>query len=150
VPHLGLRYHVQRRDPDGAFSAVDPDTVFRTGDEVRLVFEPNDSGYLYLFERDAAGAWRQLASDRVERLAAYQVPRTGAMRDEEPRVRQLYAVFSRRPDPALAGIEPATLDARLGGSLLKQKPGDRAVYIVNTSDVPQSQQVAVAITLTRR
>ena len=155
-PYLGLRYRVLRRDPEGAFSTVDPDTVFRTGDQVRVIFEPNDAGYLYLFERETAGAWRLLASDRVERLAAYQVPRTGAMRDQEPGVRRLYAVFSRRADTALAGTDPAALEARLGASLLKQKPGDqqgrgdRDVYVVNAGEPSQSQQVVVEVTLTVR
>jgi hypothetical protein len=153
VPHLGLRYRVQRRGPDGEFSAADPGMAFRTADQIRLVFEPNDSGYLYLFERARAGTWRLLASDRIERLASYPVPRTGAMRNDEPGVRQFYAVFSRRADLAL---EPAAIEARLGGSLLVETPDarfgrdDRAVYAVNTSAVPQSQQVAVAITLTFR
>ena len=156
APYLGLRYRVLRRDPEGVFSAVDPDTVFRSGDQVRVVFEPNDAGYLYLFERGATGAWRVLASERMERLAGYQVPRTGAMREEEPGVRRLYAVFSRRADPALAGVDPAALEARLGASLRRQKPGDRqdrtdrAAYVVSTSEPLQSQQVAVEVTLTVR
>jgi hypothetical protein len=152
VPHLGLRYRVLRRGTDGNFAAVDPNTVFAAGDQLRLVFEPNDTGYLYLFERGPGGAWRVLAADRIERLASYQVPRTEALTCDESGSRLIYAVFSRQPE-SIAG--PASQDARVSGeNLLVERPAqgaaDRAVYVVNTSNVPVSQRVATAITLTCR
>ena len=150
VPHLGLRYTVLRRAPDGQFTEVDPSTVFTVGEPLRLLFEPNDSGYLYILQREAGGGWRQLFGEAVPRRARVQVPSTGALVYEEPGTKELYAVFSRTPEPAFANLQPGVLDQRLRGSLLLQKSPEKALYVVNTSSAPQSQQVAFAITLSVR
>ena len=150
VPHLGLRYTVLRRAPDGQFTEVDPSIVFSVGEPLRLLFEPNDSGYLYILQREAGGGWRQLFGEAVSRRARVQVPSTGALVYEEPGTKELYAVFSRTPEPAFANLQPGVLDQRLRGSLLLQKSSEKALYVVNTSSAPQTQQVAFAITLSVR
>jgi hypothetical protein len=150
VPHLGVRYSAMRRAPGGQYTEVDPSTVFVTREPLRLLFEPNDTGYLYVLQREAGGGWRQLYGEEVQRRSRVQVPSTGALAYDEPGAKELYAVFSRRPEPAFANLQPAMLDQRLRGSLLLQKSPEKALYIVNTSSTPQSQQVAFAITLSVR
>ena len=150
VPHLGLRYAVLRRGPDGQFTAVDPSAVFTTAEPLRLLFEPNDAGYLYVLQREASGGWRQLFGESVQRRERVQVPSSGSLAYDEPGIKELYAVFTRAPEPAFANLQPGVLDQRLRGSLLLQKSADKALYIVNTNPVPQSQQVAFAITLSVR
>jgi len=156
APHLGLRYTVLRRAFDGAFAEVEPATAFERGDQIRLVFLPNDAGYLYVMQRDTSGGWRLLANNRVERRFQFQVTRSGALAYDEPGVKELYVIFSRNPEPEFATLDPRQLEQRLRGSVLVQKAdvapdrGDQGVYIVNTSNLPQTQQVAFAIRLTYR
>jgi hypothetical protein len=150
VPHLGLRYSVLRLSADGASTAIDETTVFNRGDRVRLVFESNDAGYLYVLQREASGGWRQLAGERIERRSAYAVPREGALAYDEPGVKQIYVFFSRTPEPSLAAPDPNTLDQRLRGSLLVQKGEAGATYVVNASNAPQAQQVGHTIALRYR
>jgi hypothetical protein len=154
--HLGLRYTVLRRGPSGPFAETDPGTAFARGDQLRLSFEPNDTGYLYVLQREAGGGWRLIASDRVERHASYQAPRDGSLVYEQPGAKQVYAIFSRTPDPAIAALDPGAIEARLRAALPAQKSesgaasGQQAVYVVDATAVPQSQQIALTITLTVR
>src|SRR5262245_50634277 len=55
APKLGLRYSLLKEESANRFREVDPDTVFRTGDHIRLSLEANDSGYLYIVQRGASG-----------------------------------------------------------------------------------------------
>jgi len=57
---LGLRYSLRRRTPSGVLEEVDADTVFRTGDRIRLHVESSDRGYLYVVNRGASGRWNLL------------------------------------------------------------------------------------------
>jgi hypothetical protein len=65
---LGLRYRLWKvsgsqttdLDPDGA--------ALRSGDLLRLGLEINDTGYLYIVQRGASGAWRRVFPDpEIER-----------------------------------------------------------------------------------
>ena len=57
-PYLAVRYNVLECDEDGKpVREVDPDTVFRSGQKVRVRFAPSRSGYLYVFARQSSGEW---------------------------------------------------------------------------------------------
>lgn len=57
-PYLAVRYNVLECDDDGKpLREVDPDTVFRSGQKVRVRFAPSRSGYLYVFARQSSGDW---------------------------------------------------------------------------------------------
>jgi hypothetical protein len=58
VEHLGLRYNLLLVNPqNGSVEAADPDRIFKPGECIALEFEPNRSGYLYIFERASNGRW---------------------------------------------------------------------------------------------
>ena len=45
---LGLRYSILKQVRNNQAEEVDPDTIFHSGDRIRLSLESNDSGYLYV------------------------------------------------------------------------------------------------------
>jgi hypothetical protein len=53
---LGLGYTVFRRSPSGLPVRVGPAEELADGDEVRIVVEANEDGYLYVFNTDDRGA----------------------------------------------------------------------------------------------
>ena len=145
VAHLGVRYTVMLRLATGTFVEASPGRELDATDEVAVRLEANDGGYLYVFERGSDGAWSLLASDRVERMASYTVPRTGAWRLDDSRAKELFVLFSRQPlnpeDRILASRE----DQRLGGSA-----PERATYVVSTNADLASQRIGFPITLRRK
>src|SRR5687768_5292497 len=54
-PAIGLGYTVFMREPSGRAIRVEPTREFRTGDRIRLAFEPNVDGYLYIFDSENGG-----------------------------------------------------------------------------------------------
>ena len=61
VEHLGLRYNVLLvNSGNGAVDAADPDRVFNPEDCIAFEFEPNRSGYLYVYEQASSGNWYPL------------------------------------------------------------------------------------------
>jgi hypothetical protein len=150
VPHLGIRYSVLRLGAGGGFDEIDPATIFSRGDQVRLAFEANDAGYLYVLQREAGGGWRLLASEQLDRRVRRIVPGDGAIAYDEPGAKQLYVFFTRQPDPTLASANPTVLDARVRGSLLVQKGEGTSTYVVSTGAIAQAQQLGHTITLNYR
>jgi hypothetical protein len=143
--HLGLRYTLWH-GAAGSLAALDPTRAVVPADALQVVLEPNDAGFLYVIERDPAGAWTPLFHAPVAPHALYTVLRAAPPVCSSGASRKLYAILSRRPDPALMHLEPRVLDERLSASLLQQNSSD-AVYAVNTNGTPQSQLVALPITL---
>jgi len=104
VEPLSIRYTVMRRQPDGNYLGVDPTTIFHTGDQVRLAIEPDDSGYLYVLSRDAAGHSKMVfpsgdstEAAYVEKTVRYLVPSTGAFIFDEPGDQRVAFLFAREP-----------------------------------------------------
>lgn len=106
---LGLRYSVSKRDSDGQYREVDPDTVFHSGDKIRLNVEANDSAYLYIVMKGSSGKWlplfpsRQISggNNRIEKGRQYQIPSEAEGRftfDEKAGEEKLFLVLSRKPD----------------------------------------------------
>jgi hypothetical protein len=152
--NLGLRYSLLVRGSDGAYAPARLETVFHVGDEVRLRLEPNDTGYVYLFQRDSTGGLRLAFTQRVQRGQASELPAGGALRYDEPGRKQLLLVFSRRPQPELAGLGTPELDALASGArshiLQAAASSDESAYVVDARLQPAEQKVAFEITLEYR
>jgi hypothetical protein len=148
--NFGLRYSVLRATPSGAFLDVDPATVFTSGEQVRLVFEANDDGYLYVLQREAGGGWRLLFGDRIKRRVRHEVPARGALAYDEPGVKRLFVLFSRTPERAIARLDPSVIEERVRAGQVMEKGADQSVYIVTRGAVLSAQQVGVSILLTYR
>jgi hypothetical protein len=98
-----VAYTLLLKDADGTYAPMPSDSVFHTGDSVRLQIQPRDAGFIYLFQRDPTGAWILVASQRVEKDQRYELPPTGALHSDVPARLELSLVFSR--------VERSDLDA---------------------------------------
>ena len=109
---LGLRYAVLKRDANGQYNEVDPDTSFRSGDRIRLKVDANTSGYLYVVMRGSSGTWKLLfpstevagGSNHVSKGESRQIPsgeRGQFVFDEQAGNEKLFIVLTRQPEPDL-------------------------------------------------
>jgi hypothetical protein len=108
---LGLRYSILKQGAGGQFSEVDVDTVFHSGDAVRVTVEANQDGYLYLLNKDTSGTWSLLFPPQIEngnnRVQAYrriEVPAAAGsvfMFNGRPGVERLFIILSSRPESDL-------------------------------------------------
>ena len=114
VPNAGLKYRILRLGSAGQAVEVDPDTVFRTGDRIRLGFEPNIDGFLYVIQQGASGRWSmlfphpQIRSGRndVTRFDEVAIPPEGWFRfDDNPGTERLLVYLSREKVTALPGAD---------------------------------------------
>ena len=109
---LGMRYSVLKRSAAGEYQEVDPDTVFRSGDRIRLEAQANSTGYLYVVAQGSSGNWQVLFPSREVSNGSNQVHR-GETRlvpggnqgqfvfDEQAGTEKLFFVLSRQPEPSL-------------------------------------------------
>ena len=109
---LGLRYAVLKRDANGQYNEVDPDTNFRSGDRIRLHVDANTSGYLYVVMQGSSGTWKLLfpsaevagGSNLVRKGESRQIPsgdRGQFVFDEQAGNEKLFIVLTRQPEPDL-------------------------------------------------
>ncbi len=107
---LGLRYSILKEVRPGAAAEVDPDTVFRSGDRIRLSFEANADAYLYVVQRGSSGNWSVLfpsaevegGNNAVRRGVRYEIPAGYWFAfDEQPGQEKLFLVLSRQPEANL-------------------------------------------------
>ena len=112
APNAGLRYRILRRQPDGQALEVDPDIMFRSGDRVRLAFEPNVAGFLYVVQQGSSGRWSVLfphplidgGRNAVSRFGEVVIPPEGWFRfDGNPGTERLLVYLSREPVSQLPG-----------------------------------------------
>ncbi|MEO8028833.1 MAG: DUF4384 domain-containing protein [Bryobacteraceae bacterium] len=112
---LALRYSVVKRNEHGSFVETDSDSVFHTGDRIRINVQANDSGFLYVVMRGSSGAWRVLfpardeagGDNRVVRGKSYTIPpgKNGQFFfDETGGEEKLFLVLTRRPEPDLEAL----------------------------------------------
>ena len=106
LPNAGMRYRILRSGSDGGALEVDPDTIFRTGDRIRFVFEPNIDGFLYVVQQGSSGRWSVLlphplingGQNAVTRFQAVSIPPEGWFRfDDTPGSERVFIYLSRRP-----------------------------------------------------
>ena len=116
APSAGLRYRILRRDPAGQPVPVDVNTLFRSGDRIRLAFEPSIDGYLYVIQQGSSGSWStllphpQIAGGRnvVVRFGETQVPPASAgwfRLDDTPGTERIFVYLSGEPVATLPGVD---------------------------------------------
>jgi hypothetical protein len=108
---LGLRYSFLRNAGGDEYREVDPDTVFRSGDRIRVAAQSNDEGYLYIVMKGTSGTWKVLfpsaeiaeGSNRVAsgRQTLIPPPPGRFAFDEQAGEERLFIVLSRHPEPSL-------------------------------------------------
>ena len=102
-----LRYQVLRRREDGQFAGVDPtNTMFRSGDKIRLAVQANREGYVYIVQKGSTGRWgilfpseSQSAQGRIPAFQFCEFPRSAGSSfgfDEHPGAEEVYIGFSAR------------------------------------------------------
>ena len=118
VPNAGLKYRILLRNPSGQPVEVDPDTAFRTGESIRLVFEPNIDGFLYVIQEGSSGQWSMLyphpqmqgGRNDVARFREVAIPPAGWFRfDETPGIERILVYLSREKATALPGADGAVV-----------------------------------------
>jgi len=109
---LGMRYSVLKRNTAGEYQEVDADTVFHSGDRIRLEAQANSTGYLYVVAQGSSGNWQVLFPSREVSNGSNQVHR-GETRlvpggnqgqfvfDEQAGTEKLFFVLSRQPELSL-------------------------------------------------
>jgi hypothetical protein len=114
---IGLGYTIFMRDAKGVPIRVDPKQVFRSGDHVRLMVEPNVDGYLYIFTTEDGGKPSMLYPDpRLNegdnRVAAHTPVEIPSRKEKDPEAQwfvfdanpateRLYFVVTRAPLPSV-------------------------------------------------
>jgi hypothetical protein len=102
---LGIRYCVLKLI-DNSMTEVSPDSVFHTGDRIRVKVEVNSSGYLYVVHQGSKGTWQVVfpaaetgtGDNRVDSSHPCLLPPKGRLVfDDHPGVEVLFVVFSRQP-----------------------------------------------------
>jgi hypothetical protein len=109
-PPLAFKYRLLKLTSEGRYDEVDTDSVFRSGDKIRVSVESNDNGFLYIVQQGSSKTWNLLfpnsdtehGSNRIERHREIEIP--GGARftfDEQPGNERLFIVLTRRPEPDL-------------------------------------------------
>ncbi len=130
-----LRYTILKKQPDGTFAEVDPQQELDRKDEVVIRLQANDSGYLYVLQRDAQNRWQPFASDRIQPSVPYTIPRSGSLRARGSGPREFFVTFSRLP------LSPTTGALAVPSQSGRQQAGQAGI------GEPGAQQVAFPITL---
>ena len=125
-PPLGLRYSVLLSRESTAYREVDTETVFRSGDRLKIQVETNAEGYLYVVARGSSGNWSVLfpasevenGSNRVTPFRPYLTPATGRFYfDGQAGEERLFLVLARKPEAQLEDliykINPGTSGATM-------------------------------------
>lgn len=113
---VGLKYRILLHDSECSIQEVDPSRVFRSGEKIRLQFESNVDGYLYVLQKGSSGLESPLFPDpringganRIERGILYKVPTTQWFGfDEMAGEERLTVIVSRTPLDSLPEEAPA-------------------------------------------
>jgi hypothetical protein len=110
APPLALKYRLLKLNTTGQYDEVDIDTVFHSGDKIRVSVESNDNGHLYIVQQGSSKTWNLLfpneetehGSNQIERNREYEMPGGGRFTfDEQPGAERIFVVLTRRPEPDL-------------------------------------------------
>lgn len=140
--HLGVRYQVLRRLPDRSFADVSSDQELDAKDEVTMLIESNDDGYLSVIERTPDRTWRGVVLDRIARMQPYTVPATGALTFEAAAPIELFIQVSRQP---LTTEDRAPAEG--SDQVFGNRGTEKRTYVVSTASDVMAQRVGFAITL---
>jgi hypothetical protein len=141
---LGLRVSVMRREPSGEYTEVAPDSVFHSGDHIRLSFLANAPGYFYVIEQGSTGAWSPIFPPRNSSIEATKIS-AGQLQvvpggtktfqfDQNPGDEKLFVVLSRTP---IADIDRAIENLR-GGQPAAPQPTDAAPTLEAENRIPDA------------
>ena len=130
VTPTGLRYRMTQASTDGNEADVDPaSAVFRSGDRVKLSFESNIDGYLYVVQEGSTGRWNVLfpnpdsngGRNTIRRGEEYVVPPDGWFQfDTNVGTEVLFVVLSKEPLSELPGFaKPGAQPERLNASVVE-------------------------------
>jgi uncharacterized protein DUF4384 len=109
-PPLALKYRLLKRSPDGPYDEVDTDTIFKSGDKIRVSVESNDAAYLYIVQQGSSKTWNVLfpneeteeGSNHIQRNREYEIPGGGRFTfDEQAGSEKMFIILTRRPEPDL-------------------------------------------------
>ena len=112
--NTGLRYRLIQELAPGEQRDVDPDTMFRTGDRLKLAFESNVDGYFYVVAHGTSGRWNVLfpapdingGSNRVARQREYLIPDDGWFEMQPPAgTEEVFVIVSKEPLAELPGFK---------------------------------------------
>jgi hypothetical protein len=100
----GMRVLVLKSE-GGRFVPVDPARVFKPGDEIRVAFESNFDGYVYVINVTPAGAKRVIypgvraanSSNVIRARQRVELPATSFVFDKETGTEVLQVIMSREP-----------------------------------------------------
>ncbi len=136
---LGLRYSILKRAENGSIE-VNPETLFHSGDRIRLRVDVNASGYLYIINRGSSGNWNPLfpspkianGDNRVQRGTQYEIPPGYVFTfDDQPGTEKLFIVFSRRPVSDLEGLIYSLSDPKKPGT--EAPPEDNRILMAQAN-----------------
>ena len=173
APAAGLRYRLIQHKPDGTDVDVDTTTPFHSGDKVKLSFESNISGYLYVAMQGSSGNWAVLfpsaqingGRNQLAPLEEYDVPSDGGwfQFDENVGTENLFVFLSREPLSQLPGFtRPVTKAETLTAAVVKElqqsvrsrdlvftkdssSGGKQATYVVNRAEVGKAVTTTISL-----
>lgn len=146
---LGLRYSIVKQ-VGGESVEVDPESVFRSGDRIRLNVQANDNGYLYIVLRGSSGRWSPLfpskeilsGDNRVKKGGEYEIPLGSVWFafDEQPGTEKLFIVLARQPEPDFERLvqslrhDNSSQVSKSGGAKKADKEDEASVQVVASLD----------------
>ena len=125
---LGLRCSIVKQVRDNQVEEVDPDTIFHSGDRIRLSIVSNESGYLYVVARGSSGRWNLLFPSReilggkntIEKGDRHEIPLGDLWIafDTQPGIEKVFLVLARQPEPDLEKLARPSGQERESASAL--------------------------------
>jgi hypothetical protein len=98
-----------RRSAEGEYEEVDADSVFHSGDHIRLSFLPNQPGYFYVIQQGSTGTWAPIYPKRnsapdANKISAGQIQivpggKQSFLFDQNPGDEKIFVILSRTPIP---------------------------------------------------
>lgn len=112
----GMRVLILKSE-SGSFVPVDPSRVFKPGDEIRVAFESNFDGYVYVINVSPGGAKRVIfpgtqasnSSNVIRARQRVELPTTSFIFDKETGTEILQVIMSREP---IAVLDAAVRDSK--------------------------------------
>ena len=104
---LVLRTSLLHSSNGSPYTEVDSETIFRSGDKLRVTAQSRDQAYLYVISRGSDGStWEVLfpssemggGDNKIAAMQSYEIPPGGQWAfDETPGEEKLFIVLSRKP-----------------------------------------------------
>ncbi|MCX6603104.1 MAG: DUF4384 domain-containing protein [Acidobacteria bacterium] len=110
---LGLRYSILLSRDNAAYKEVETESVFRSGDRLKIEVESNEGAYLYVVSRGSSGNWSVIfptkevdnGNNFIAPFRPYTVPNSGRFYfDDQAGEEKLFIVLSRKPESSFEDI----------------------------------------------